>query len=45
VPFEKQLADERAAQKRAGGGAEFREGITAFVEKRKARFSTTGAGK
>jgi 2-(1,2-epoxy-1,2-dihydrophenyl)acetyl-CoA isomerase len=45
VPFEKQLADERAAQKRAGGGAEFREGITAFVEKRKARFSTTGAEK
>ena len=39
TPFKDQLAAERAAQKTAGNGAEFREGITAFVEKRKARFS------
>jgi 2-(1,2-epoxy-1,2-dihydrophenyl)acetyl-CoA isomerase len=39
TPFAKQLDDERAAQKIAGQAAEFREGVTAFIEKRKARFS------
>jgi 2-(1,2-epoxy-1,2-dihydrophenyl)acetyl-CoA isomerase len=38
-PFEHQLAGERAAQKLAGRTAEFREGVSAFLEKRKARFS------
>jgi 2-(1,2-epoxy-1,2-dihydrophenyl)acetyl-CoA isomerase len=39
-PFADQLAIERATQKIAGRGAEFREGVTAFREKRKARFSS-----
>lgn len=42
TPFEKQLAAERAAQKHAGTGAEFREGVSAFMEKRKARFGAVG---
>jgi 2-(1,2-epoxy-1,2-dihydrophenyl)acetyl-CoA isomerase len=37
--FEEQLAAERATQKIAGRGAEFREGVAAFLEKRKARFT------
>jgi 2-(1,2-epoxy-1,2-dihydrophenyl)acetyl-CoA isomerase len=37
--FIDQLAGERAAQKQAGRTAEFREGVSAFLEKRKARFS------
>src|ERR1700748_98706 len=41
-PFAEQLAAERAAQKLAGRTAEFREGVTAFVQKRKARFSDIG---
>ncbi len=45
TPFEQQLAAERKAQKNAGQSAEFREGVTAFVEKRKARFSALGADK
>jgi 2-(1,2-epoxy-1,2-dihydrophenyl)acetyl-CoA isomerase len=39
-PFSEQLAAERAAQKVAGRTAECREGVTAFIEKRKARFNT-----
>jgi 2-(1,2-epoxy-1,2-dihydrophenyl)acetyl-CoA isomerase len=39
-PFEGQLAGERAAQKVAGRTAEFREGVSAFIEKRKPRFGT-----
>jgi len=39
-PFEHQLAGERDAQKVAGQGPEFREGVSAFIEKRKARFNT-----
>jgi 2-(1,2-epoxy-1,2-dihydrophenyl)acetyl-CoA isomerase len=39
-PFVDQLAAERAAQKVAGRTAECREGVTAFIEKRKARFNT-----
>jgi 2-(1,2-epoxy-1,2-dihydrophenyl)acetyl-CoA isomerase len=45
TPFEAQLAAERVAQKSAGNGPEFREGVTAFAEKRKARFSALGADK
>lgn len=37
-----QLAKERATQKIAGQTAEFREGVMAFVEKRKARFKDIG---
>ncbi|HUO93652.1 MAG TPA: enoyl-CoA hydratase-related protein [Rhizomicrobium sp.] len=39
-PFEEQLAAERATQKIAGRTAECREGVSAFLEKRKARFNT-----
>ena len=39
-PFAEQLAAERATQKIAGRTAEFREGVTSFLEKRKARFDT-----
>ncbi|HTW35330.1 MAG TPA: enoyl-CoA hydratase-related protein [Rhizomicrobium sp.] len=39
-PFEEQLAAERATQKIAGRTAECREGVAAFLEKRKARFNT-----
>lgn len=39
-PFADQLAQERAKQKIAGQTAEFREGVAAFIEKRKARFSS-----
>jgi 2-(1,2-epoxy-1,2-dihydrophenyl)acetyl-CoA isomerase len=38
-PFADQLAGERAAQKVAGRTAEFREGVSAFLEKRKPRFA------
>ena len=38
--FEDQLAAERATQKIAGRTAEFREGVAAFIEKRKARFGS-----
>jgi 2-(1,2-epoxy-1,2-dihydrophenyl)acetyl-CoA isomerase len=38
-PFAEQLSAERAAQKAAGKAPEFREGVSAFVEKRKARFT------
>jgi 2-(1,2-epoxy-1,2-dihydrophenyl)acetyl-CoA isomerase len=41
-PFVEQLAAERATQKLAGRTAEFREGVAAFVQKRKARFSEIG---
>ena len=37
--FEEQLAIERVTQRAAGRGAEFREGVSAFREKRKARFN------
>ena len=40
--FADQLAAERTAQNHAGHGAEFREGVSAFIEKRKARFSAIG---
>jgi 2-(1,2-epoxy-1,2-dihydrophenyl)acetyl-CoA isomerase len=40
TPFSEQLSAERTAQKSAGQSAEFREGVSAFAEKRKARFST-----
>jgi len=39
-PFAEALASERAAQKVAGRTAECREGVTAFIEKRKAKFNT-----
>ena len=39
-PFAEQLAAERATQKIAGRTAECREGVSAFLEKRKARFDT-----
>jgi 2-(1,2-epoxy-1,2-dihydrophenyl)acetyl-CoA isomerase len=38
--FEEQLAAERNTQRSAGQTAEFREGVSAFIEKRKARFNT-----
>lgn len=38
TPFTNQLSKERDTQKRAGQTAEFREGVTAFLEKRKPRF-------
>jgi 2-(1,2-epoxy-1,2-dihydrophenyl)acetyl-CoA isomerase len=37
--FADQLAVERHTQKEAGRGAEFREGVSAFLEKRKANFA------
>ena len=37
--FEQQLATEAALQRDAGIGADFLEGVTAFLEKRPARFS------
>jgi 2-(1,2-epoxy-1,2-dihydrophenyl)acetyl-CoA isomerase len=39
-PFEDQLAAERDTQREAGKGAEFREGVKAFLEKRKADFKS-----
>lgn len=39
-PFEEQLAIERATQRTAGQCAEFREGVAAFREKRKAQFTS-----
>ena len=39
-PFEEQLAAERATQKIAGRTPECREGVSAFLEKRKAKFNT-----
>jgi 2-(1,2-epoxy-1,2-dihydrophenyl)acetyl-CoA isomerase len=42
-PFAEQLSAERAAQQLAGRTAEFREGVAAFVQKRKARFSEIAA--
>lgn len=38
--FEEQLDAERVSQRTAGRSAEFREGVAAFLEKRKARFNT-----
>jgi 2-(1,2-epoxy-1,2-dihydrophenyl)acetyl-CoA isomerase len=38
--FEDQLGAERMTQREAGQGAEFREGVKAFVEKRKADFKS-----
>ncbi len=38
-PFAEQLGHERATQKLAGQTAEFREGVTAFLQKRKPQFS------
>lgn len=38
--FEEQLAAERNTQRKAGQTAEFREGVSAFIEKRKAKFNT-----
>lgn len=43
--FADQLAAERAAQKAAGGGEEFREGLRAFREKRKPQFHRSGGGE
>lgn len=43
--FTEQLAAERASQKIAAQTAEFREGVSAFLEKRKARFDTIQAGR
>jgi 2-(1,2-epoxy-1,2-dihydrophenyl)acetyl-CoA isomerase len=40
--FADQLAAERTAQRAAGGGEEFREGLRAFREKRKPQFHPTG---
>jgi 2-(1,2-epoxy-1,2-dihydrophenyl)acetyl-CoA isomerase len=45
TPFAEQLAAERAAQKIAGNAPEFREGVTAFIEKRKARFTAIDPAK
>lgn len=38
-PFEEQLGHERATQRAAGLTAEFREGVVAFLQKRKADFA------
>jgi len=37
--FEDQLGAERTTQREAGKGAEFREGVSAFLQKRKANFT------
>jgi 2-(1,2-epoxy-1,2-dihydrophenyl)acetyl-CoA isomerase len=44
-PFAEQLTAERDAQKLAGRTQEFREGVSAFIQKRKARFSEIGEKK
>lgn len=43
--FVEQLAAERDAQRKAGRLPEFREGVMAFLEKRKARFAEMGADR
>ena len=42
--FHEQLNAERDTQKIAGKTPEFREGVSAFLEKRKARFDTIPRG-
>jgi 2-(1,2-epoxy-1,2-dihydrophenyl)acetyl-CoA isomerase len=44
-PFAEELDAERATQKVAGRTAEFREGVSAFLQKRKAQFSQIAKSK